>query len=131
MSLRTNFIVSYTANKAVMSPAGRVDVDADVLIGVLVLEVEQLGAHGVGDVVVDRGAQEDDVLLEHPREQVVAPFAPVGLLEDARDVVLAYYFHLAPPVVTGYSPVWPAAPASAPVRHRADSGTRRSLAEID
>ncbi len=74
-----------------------VDVEADVLVGVLVLEVEHLGAHGVGHVVVDRRAQEDDVLLEHPGEQVVAPLAPVGLLEDARDVVLADDSHLSPP----------------------------------
>jgi hypothetical protein len=46
--------------------AGAVDVDVDVLVGVLRLEVQQLGAHQVGDRVVDRGAQEDDVLLEQP-----------------------------------------------------------------
>ena len=54
------------ANSAVMSPPGRVDVDVDVLVRVLGLEVQQLGADQVGDRVVDRRAQEDDVLLEQP-----------------------------------------------------------------
>jgi hypothetical protein len=42
--------------------AGRVDVDADVLVRVLRLEIQQLGADQVGDRVVDRGAEEDDEL---------------------------------------------------------------------
>ena len=69
--------------------ARRVDVDVDVLVGVLRLEVQQLGAHQVGDRVVDRRAQEDDVLLEQPRVEVVRPLAPVGLLDDRRDEVVA------------------------------------------
>ena len=44
--------------------AGRVDVQADVLVGVLGLEVQQLGHDQVADVVVDRRAQEHDALLE-------------------------------------------------------------------
>src|SRR3954449_5857383 len=43
---------------------GRVDVDRDVLVRVLGLEVEELGDDQVRDLVVDRGAQEDDALVE-------------------------------------------------------------------
>ena len=68
--------------------AGRVDVDVDVLVGVLRLEVQQLGAHQVGDRVVDRRAQEDDVVLEQPRVEVEGPLAPVGLLDDRGDQVV-------------------------------------------
>ena len=61
--------------------ARAVDVDVDVLVGVLRLEVQQLGADQVGDRVVDRRAQEDDVVLEQPRVEVEGPLAPVGLLD--------------------------------------------------
>ena len=64
--------------------AGAVDVDVDVLVGVLGLEVQQLGADQVGDRVVDRRAEEDDVLLEQAGVEVVGPLAPVGLLDDRR-----------------------------------------------
>ena len=53
--------------------AGRVDVEVDVLVGVLGLEVQQLGADQVGDRVVDRRAQEDDVLLEQPASRGRSP----------------------------------------------------------
>ena len=68
--------------------AGAVDVDVDVLVGVLRLEVQQLGADQVGDRVVDRRAQEDDVLLEQPGVEVEGPLAAVGLLDDRGDQVV-------------------------------------------
>ena len=43
---------------------GRVDVEGDVLVGVLGLEEDQLGADQVGRHLVDRAADEDDALLE-------------------------------------------------------------------
>ena len=52
--------------------AGRVDVERDVLVGVLALEVQQLGDDQVGDLVVDRRAEEDDPLVEQPRVDVEA-----------------------------------------------------------
>ena len=55
---------------------GGVDVDVDVLVGVLGLEVQQLGADQVGDRVVDRRAQEDDVLLEQPASRGRRPARP-------------------------------------------------------
>ena len=44
--------------------AGRVDVDLDVSVRVRGLQHDQLRHHVVGDDVVDRGAEEDDALLE-------------------------------------------------------------------
>ena len=63
----------------------RVDVDVDVLIGVLVLEEQELRVHQVGNVVVDVGAQEDDAVLEQARVDVVGTLASVRLLDDHRD----------------------------------------------
>jgi len=45
-------------------PAGRIDVHLDVLVGVFGLEVQQLRDDEVGDVVVDRAADEDDALAQ-------------------------------------------------------------------
>ena len=52
--------------------AGAVDVQPDVGVRVLPLEVEQLGAQLVGDVVVHVGAQHDHPVLQQPREDVGA-----------------------------------------------------------
>jgi hypothetical protein len=46
--------------------ARRVDVEGDVLVGVLRLEVEELRDDQVGDLIVDRRPQEDDPLVEQP-----------------------------------------------------------------
>ena len=57
--------------------AGAVDVDVDVLVGVLATRGGCNWAQiEVGDRVVDRRAQEDDVLLEQPRVEVVVPRSP-------------------------------------------------------
>ena len=53
--------------------AGGVDVHADVLVGVLGLEVDQLGDDEVGDVLGDRRAQEDDPLVEQAGVDVERP----------------------------------------------------------
>src|SRR3712207_7052186 len=47
--------------------AGRVDVETDVAIRILALQVQELGDDQVRDVIVDRGPQEDDPLLEEER----------------------------------------------------------------
>ena len=52
-------------------PAGAVDVQPDVPLGVLAGQVEQLGADDVGDVVVDLGAEEDDALAQEAVEDLV------------------------------------------------------------
>ena len=67
--------------------ARAVDVEVDVLVGVLRLEVDQLGADQAGDLVVDRRLQEDDVVLEQAAVQVVRPLSAARLLDDVGDEV--------------------------------------------
>ena len=74
---------------------GAVDVDVDVAVGVVRLEVDHLRARQVGDRVVDRRADEDDVLLEEPGVQVVRPLAAVRLLDDRRHEVVVDRVHSA------------------------------------
>mmetsp|Transcript_1781 Transcript_1781/g.3399 ORF Transcript_1781/g.3399 Transcript_1781/m.3399 type:complete len:325 (+) Transcript_1781:136-1110(+) len=50
--------------------AGGVDVEGDVLGGILVREVEELGDEDVGDFVVDALTEEDDPVLEEAGEDV-------------------------------------------------------------
>ena len=65
--------------------AGRVDVEADVLVGVLGLEVQELGDDQVGDVLRDGRAEEDDALVEQPGVDVERALPAGGLLDDHRD----------------------------------------------
>ena len=65
--------------------AGRVDVERDVLFGILALEVQQLRDHEVRDLVVDRRAQEDDALVEQPRVDVELALPARRALDDHRD----------------------------------------------
>ena len=45
-------------------PAGRVDVERDVLVGILGLQVQELGHDQVGDLIVHGRAEEDDPLVQ-------------------------------------------------------------------
>jgi hypothetical protein len=65
--------------------ARRVDVDRDVLVRVLRLEVQQLRDDEVGDLVVDRAAEEDDALVEQARVDVELALTACGALDDHRD----------------------------------------------
>ena len=65
--------------------AGAVDVDGDVVVGILALQMQQLGDDQVGDVVVDRCAEEDDAIDEQPRVDVEGPLAAAGALDDGGD----------------------------------------------
>ncbi len=65
--------------------AGRVDVQADVLLGVLGLEEQQLGDDEVGEVILDRVAEEDDPLAKQARVDVVRAFPATGGFDDHRD----------------------------------------------
>ena len=65
--------------------ARRVDVDRDVLVGILGLEVEELGDDQVGDLVGDRRAEEDDPLVQQPGVDVERALSAGGLLDDHRD----------------------------------------------
>ena len=64
--------------------AGRVDVELDVLLWVFAGEEEHLRDDQVGDVVVDRRAEEDDVVAQQTAVDVVGAFAPARLLEHHR-----------------------------------------------
>jgi hypothetical protein len=77
-------------------PAGRVDIERDVLVGVLALQVQQLRHHQVRDGVVDRRAKEDDPVLEQAREDVERALAPAGLLDDDRDQIRIGHEHEPP-----------------------------------
>src|SRR5829696_3448597 len=66
-------------------PAGRVDVDRDVLVRVLGLQVQQLRDDQVGDLVGDRRPQEHDPLVEQARVDVERTLTSRGLLDDHRD----------------------------------------------
>src|SRR5205823_6013642 len=70
-----------------------VDVDVDVAIRVVGLEMDHLCARQVGDGVVDRRADEDDVLLEEPGVKVVRALTAVGLLHDGGDEVVVDGIH--------------------------------------
>ena len=65
--------------------AGRVDVQADVLLRILGLEEQQLGDDQVGEVVLDRVAQEDDPFAQQARVDVVGALPPAGGLDDHGD----------------------------------------------
>src|SRR5262245_24236123 len=65
--------------------ARRVDVDRDVLVGILRLEMEKLRDDEVRDLVVDLRAEEDDALVEQTRVDVERPLTARGLLDDHRD----------------------------------------------
>ena len=65
--------------------ARAVDVDVDVLLGVLGLQEQELGDDQVRHHVVDGGADEDDVVLEEARVDVVGALAAGRLLHDHGD----------------------------------------------
>ncbi len=61
-----------------------VDVDRDVLARILRLEMQQLGHDQVGDLIVDRRAQEDDPLAQQMRVQVGGTLPTRVLLNNHR-----------------------------------------------
>src|SRR3954451_8249315 len=65
--------------------ARRVDVDRDVLVGILGLEVQELRHDQVGDLIVDRGPKEDDALIEQAGVDVERALAAGRLLNHHWD----------------------------------------------
>src|SRR6266545_3891726 len=65
--------------------AGAIDVERDVLVGVLGLEMQQLGDRQVRELVIDRAAEEDDPLVEEARVDVERTRAVGGLLDHHRN----------------------------------------------
>ena len=74
-------------------PARRIDVQRDVLFGILGLEEQQLGDDDVGHVVLDRTHGEHHTLLEKARIDVVRAFATRGLLHDNRHQIQRAFVH--------------------------------------
>src|SRR4051794_33426028 len=68
--------------------ARAVDIELDVLVGVLGLEEEHLGDRQVRYLIVNRRADEDDAVLEQARKDVVGALAPVGLLDHHRNQLI-------------------------------------------
>ena len=64
--------------------ARRVDVERDVVLGILGLEMEELRVHDVRDLVVDLGAEKDDALIEEARVDVERALAAARLLDHCR-----------------------------------------------
>jgi hypothetical protein len=66
-------------------PTWAVQVELDVLVGVLGLQEQHLRDGQVGHRVINRRADEDDVVLQEARKNVVGALAPIGLLDDHWD----------------------------------------------
>ncbi len=66
-------------------PTRGVDVERDVTLGVLRLEVEQLGDDEVGDLVVDLLPEEHDALAQEQRVDVEGALAARRLLKHGGD----------------------------------------------
>ena len=65
--------------------AGRVDVEVDVLVGVVGLQVDELGDDQVGRFLVDLSAEKHDAVVEQSRVDVERALAARGLLDDHRN----------------------------------------------
>src|SRR6185437_14358323 len=65
--------------------ARAVDVQRDVLLWILGLQEQQLRRHQIRHVVVDRGSDEDDVVAQQPRIDVVGTLAARGLFDHHGD----------------------------------------------
>ena len=65
--------------------AGAVDVHLDILVGVLGLQIQQLGNHKAGGGGVDLFPQKDDPVVQQTGEDIIGPFAAIGLLDYIRD----------------------------------------------
>src|SRR5207302_10365270 len=61
---------------------GRVDVDLDLLVGVVSRQIHELGDNEVGDDVIDRTADEDDSVSEQARVDVERSLAVAALVLD-------------------------------------------------
>ena len=68
-----------------MLPPGELMYSEMSFSGSLALEVQHLRDHEVGDLVVDRGAEEDDALIEQARVDVELALAAGGALDDHGD----------------------------------------------
>ena len=65
--------------------AGRIDVDRNILFRIFRFQEQQLGDDQIGDLVVNRSAQKDDVLFQQPGIDVVRAFPTGGLFDHHGD----------------------------------------------
>jgi hypothetical protein len=72
------------SSTAAIDAARAVDVELNVLVRILRLEEQHLGDREVRNPVVDRRPDEDDAVLQEPRENVVCAFTAVGLFDHHR-----------------------------------------------
>src|SRR5215216_1880368 len=70
-----------------------VDVEVDVLFGVLALEVQELRHYGVGHLIIHGCPEEDDAVLEKPRVDVHGPLPTRALLYNVGDNVVYAVAH--------------------------------------
>src|SRR4029453_7164009 len=92
----------------------RVDVELDVLPRVLAIQEQELRDDQVGNVVVDRRAEEDDALLQQQRVDVVRPLPTVAGLDNHRNDITngeIVFFEVHGALLTG-----PTATARPPMR---------------
>src|SRR5207302_547978 len=101
--------------------ARRVDVEADVLVRVFAVEVEELGDDQAGDLVVDRRAEKDDALAQEQGVNVEDALGAPGRLDDAGDDEPRWRLHgLASVLVAG----WPSPLAPLPPRRERGTSMR-------
>ena len=62
--------------------AGAVDIELNILIGVLRLQIEHLGDDQGGRRVVDLLGKDDDTVIQQAGIDVIRPFAAAGLFDD-------------------------------------------------
>lgn len=61
--------------------AGAVDVETDILIGILALQIEELGDNKARGGVVDLLRKDDDPVIQQPGKNIIRTLAAAGLLD--------------------------------------------------
>ena len=61
--------------------AGAVDIQMNILVGILPLQVDQLRHHQRRGRVVDLVTQHNDPVVQQPGKNIIAALAPAGLLD--------------------------------------------------
>ena len=74
--------------------AGAVDIEGNILVGILRLQEEELGNHQRGGCVVDLIRQENDAVVEQAGVDVVSALAAAGLLDHRGNEVGLGHSHL-------------------------------------
>ena len=89
-SQRRNFIVSMMPEPRRHASAGRVDVELDVGLGIIVGEEQHLRDDRVGRFIGHRAAEHDDAVLEQAGVNVIRPLPAAGLFDHDGDQCVAW-----------------------------------------